>query len=87
MANLSCETSVIVEAPTEVVFDYVMEWEIRLRPDGNVTEVEQRCEFAPPATSPMARMVNEDMVRQSHKEVPAKLGRLKSIVEKANLES
>ena len=68
MASLSYETSVSVKAPAEVVFDYVMEWEIRLRPEGNATEVEQHCEFAPPAKSPMARMVNEDMVRQAREE-------------------
>jgi len=87
MANLSYETSVSVEAPAEVVFDYVMEWEIRLRPEGNATQVEQHCEFAPPAKSPMVHVVNEDMARQSREEVSANLRRLKSIVEEANLES
>ena len=54
---------------------------ITLRPQGDVTEVEQRCELAPPDESPMARMVNEDLVRQSRAEVSANLRRLKSIVE------
>jgi hypothetical protein len=58
-----------------------MNWEIRLRPDGNLTEVEQRWEFAPPAESPMARIVNEDLAWQSRAEVSANLTRLKSIVE------
>jgi hypothetical protein len=58
-----------------------MNWEIRLRSEGNATEVEQRWEFAPPAESPMARMVNDDLARQSRAEVSANLKRLKSIIE------
>jgi uncharacterized membrane protein len=58
-----------------------MNWEIRLRPNGNGTEVEQHCEVAPPPESPLARMVNEDMATQSREEVSTNLQRLKSIVE------
>ena len=58
-----------------------MNWEIRLQPNGDGTEVEQRCEIAPPPESPMARVVNEDMAKQSRQEVSANLNRLKSIVE------
>ena len=58
-----------------------MNWELRLQPERSGTEVTQACEMAPPAESPMAGMINEDMAEQSREEMSANLNRLKSIVE------
>jgi len=58
-----------------------MNWEIALQSNGNGTDVTQRCELAPPAESPMARMVNEDMARNGREEATTNLMRLKSILE------
>ena len=58
-----------------------MNWELRFRPEGSGTEVTQSCEVAPPAESPMAGMIKEDMAEQSRDEMSANLQRLMSSVE------
>jgi uncharacterized membrane protein len=58
-----------------------MRWEIRLQAQNGATEVTQGCEMAPPDTSPLKGMVNDDLVKQNKAETAANLQRLKSILE------
>jgi hypothetical protein len=59
-----------------------MNWEIRLQPQNEATEVTQRCEVNPPDTSPMKGMVNDDMAQTARAGTEANLQRLKSILER-----
>ncbi len=60
-----------------------MNWEIRLQAENGGTVVTQQCEIAPPDSSPMKAMVNDDLAQQSKAEVAANLQRLKFIAEAA----
>ncbi|MDX1520322.1 MAG: SRPBCC family protein [Anaerolineae bacterium] len=61
-----------------------MKWEIRLQDQNGATEVTQACEMAPPDTSPLKGMVNDDLAKQNQAETAANLQRLKSILESQN---
>ena len=60
-----------------------MNWEIRLNPQGDATEVVQSCEVAPPPESPFASMANDSsLAEMGQAETLANLQQMKSIVEK-----
>ncbi len=59
-----------------------MNWKIVLEPNGDVTKVTQQCHMCPPDDSPLANMINDDLVKTSKGEVSANLELLKNIMEK-----
>ena len=58
-----------------------MNWEIRVQPNGDGTDMTQSCEVVPPDESPLAGMINEDTARQGREEATTNLMRLKAIIE------
>ena len=58
-----------------------MHWELLLEEKNGGTQVTQSCEIDPPADSPFASMVSDDMVANGKAETARNLKRLKSILE------
>ncbi len=58
-----------------------MNWELLLEGKNGGTQVTEGCEIDPPADSPLASMVSENMVANNKEETTRNLQRLKSIME------